>query len=257
MYRNIGNNHLGSNGMGFYPKIQETYGFEGASLLKKWSLLQLNYAKIFNQRIFLLRCRKLEVLPKHLQVLRSHSITFNSSSIENRFSNLQFAFQRSILNLEIRDTCVQIKELENFIFFLTNRITSIFPTRVFNRFFQFESSKISLHFEENKFKCKKKLDSLINSLKCNKNTVSNSKLSQKWFRNLTGVQIPENVAKAASLGKKFGVTIQKREIPTYNIIADIESNINKINRKSHDILRLKITNVVNNFKKNGSKHKSE
>ena len=106
-----------------------------------------------------------------------HIPSLNSSSIGNRFSNLQFAFQRSILNLEIRDICVQIKELENFILFLTNKIASIFPAHVYNRFFQFESSKISRHFEENKFKCKKKLDSLINSLKCNNKTVSNSKLN--------------------------------------------------------------------------------
>ena len=57
--------------------------------------------------------------------------------------------------------------------------------------------------------------------------------------------------------KIFGLTIHKREIPTYNIIADIESNIKKINPESHDELKLKITNVVNNFKRNGSKHKSK
>ena len=35
----------------------------------------------------------------------------------------------------------------------------------------------------------------------------------------------------------------------------IQSNINKINPESHDELRLKITNVVKNYKKNGSEHK--
>ena len=53
------------------------------------------------------------------------------------------------------------------------------------------------------------------------------------------------------------MTIKRREIPTYNIIADIESNIKKINPESHDELRLKIANVVKNFMKNGSKHKSK
>ena len=44
MYRNMsrynfnnGNYHMGRNGMGFYKEIEETYGYEEASLLKKWS----------------------------------------------------------------------------------------------------------------------------------------------------------------------------------------------------------------------------
>ena len=41
--------------------------------------------------------------------------------------------------------------------------------------------------------------------------------------------MPENVAKIANLGINLGLPIKKREIPTYTIIADIESNINKIN----------------------------
>ena len=90
-----------------------------------------------------------------------------------------------------------------------------------------------------------------------KRTVSNNKLNQKWFKNLTGIEIPENVAKIASLGINFGLTIKKREISTYTIIADIESNINKINPESRDEMRLKVANVVNNFKKGVNEHKSE
>ena len=73
------------------------------------------------------------------------------------------------------------------------------------------------------------MNCLINAVDYNKKTVLNSKLNQRWFKNLTGNQIPENVAKIASSGINFGVTIKKREIPTYTNIADIESNINKIN----------------------------
>ena len=252
-----GNNQGGRNGMGFYKQIEERYGYEEASLLKKWSQSNLEIAKSFNQRIFLLRCRKLEVVPKHLQVLGTQTIGFNSRSMGKRFSNLHITFQKSILNLEIRDICAHLRNLENRVGHLENRIFAVFPDHVFDRFFEFESRKVSRQFEESKLKCKRKLDCLINAIHYNKKTVSNSKLNQKWFKNLTGNQIPENVAKIASLGINFGVTIKKREIPTYTIIADIESNINKINPESHDEMRLKVANAVNNFKKCGNEHKSK
>ena len=76
-----GNNYRGRNGGGFYKQIEETYGIEEESLLKKWSQLNLDFAKSFNQRIFLLRCRKLDVVPKHLQILCTQTIEFNSRSI--------------------------------------------------------------------------------------------------------------------------------------------------------------------------------
>ena len=95
----------------------------------------------------------------------------------------------------------------------------------------------------------------MSSLEYNKRTVSNRKLNKKWCKDLTGTQIPENVTKVASLGFNFGVTIKKREIPTYNIIADIEFNINKINPESYDEMLLKIANTVNNFSKNGREQK--
>ena len=47
------------------------------------------------------------------------------------------------------------------------------------------------------------------------------------------------------------------EIPTFNIIADIESNISKIPVESQDEARLKIVNCVNNFCKSGTKSKSK
>ena len=80
---------------------------------------------------------------------------------------------------------------------------------------------------------------LINCPEFNKKTVSNSKLIQKWLKNLTGIQIPENVTKVASSGIYFGVIIQRREILTYNIIADMESDDYEINTYQNSCILLK------------------
>ena len=103
---------------------------------------------------------------------------------------------------------------------------------------------------------KKKIERLLSSLECHTRNISNSDLNQKWFKNLSGTQIPENVAKVASLGINFGLTVDNCETPTYNIITDIQSNINKIPAESQDEARLKIVNCVNNFFKSGKNQKS-
>ena len=53
------------------------------------------------------------------------------------------------------------------------------------------------------------------------------------------------------------MTVDNRETPTFNIIADIESNINKIPAESQDEARLKIVNCVNNFFESGKNQKSK
>ena len=64
---NNGNTYRGKRGKGLYHQIQNTYGFSSIRLLKAWSHSQMDYSKQFNQRVFLLRCRKLQVFLKHLQ----------------------------------------------------------------------------------------------------------------------------------------------------------------------------------------------
>ena len=138
--------------------------------------------------------------------------------MDKRLSNIRHNFQKSILILEIRDLCASIVKLKNHISRLENQICS--------------------------------------SLKRNTRNISNSDLNQKWFKNLSGTQIPENAPKVASLGINFGLTVDNRETSTFNIIADIELNINKIPSESQDEARLKIVNCVNNFFKSDNNKKS-
>ena len=175
--------------------------------------------------------------------------------MQNRLSNIRHNFQISILNLEVRDLCASIVTQKNHISHLQNHIYNFFPDHVSHNFSQFESIEINRCFHDCKLKCKNKTDSLLNSLERNKKNISISDLNQKWFKNLSGTQIPENVAKDASLGINFGLTVDNRETPSFNIIADIESNINKIPTESQDEARLKIVMCVNNFFKSGSKPK--
>ena len=195
--------------------------------------------------------------PIFLRTQGLQPIAFLCSNMENRLSKIRHNFQKPILNLEIQDLCASIVRLKNHISHLENKIYSFFPDHVPHNFFHFESIKVNLFFHDYKLKCKSKIDRLLNSLECNEKTISNSNLNQKWFKNLSVTQISENVAEVASIGINFGLNVENREILTFNIIVNIESDINKIPIESQDEARLKIVNCVNNFIKNGSKPKSK
>ena len=152
----------------------------------------MDYSKQFNQRVFLLRCRKLQVFPKHLQTQGLQPIAFFCPNMENRLSNIRHNFQKYTLNLEIRDLCASIVRLKKYISLLENQIYNFFPDHVTQRFFQFESIKINRVFHECKLKCKNNIDNLLNSLQRSVKTISNTDLNPKLFKNLSGTQIPEN-----------------------------------------------------------------
>ena len=54
------------------------------------------------------------------------------------------------------------------------------------------------------------------------------------------------MAKMSGSWKNFGVKIENKQIPVYNIIADVESNINKI-QEGQDRARRKIANTICSF----------
>ena len=109
-YFNNGNTYRGKRGKGFYHQIQCTYGFSWVRLLKDWSHIEIDYVKQFNQRVFLLRCRKhTSQLPKiYLELGNSRPLRFYCEAEESYFtvrkSNLQlFSRPRFAQFFPVRD----------------------------------------------------------------------------------------------------------------------------------------------------------
>ena len=69
--------------------------------------------------------------------------------------------------------------------------------------------------------------------------------NKDWLKNLSSVQIPEDVNMILSLGPKFAVSQLKNEIPVNKIIADVEQIIPSFNDKeNHNIIRGKAATII-------------
>lgn len=82
------------------------------------------------------------------------------------------------------------------------------------------------------------------------------KTSNEWFENMSNLNIPQHIQDVLSLGPKFSIEYKnKKDIPTNDIIANIEAGINSLNEPQKNEIRSKLCNVITNFK-NSSQRKS-
>lgn len=76
--------------MGFYEDINSSYGPETTRDLKLWSTNNNKLASAKNRRIFLLECKRQELIPRH--------ITTNIKNVMGLFE-----YNNSKLNMKIKD----------------------------------------------------------------------------------------------------------------------------------------------------------
>ena len=74
-------------------------------------------------------------------------------------------------------------------------------------------------------------------------------LNDSWFINLTDTDISTVVTKTISLGKNFGIPFPSEKLPIKHLIADFESNIQKIKEEYSNEGRLKFVNCIKSFSK--------
>ena len=98
-------------------------------------------------------------------------------------------------------------------------------------------SSNSFSFHNDKLTRKSKFESLFRS----KNE-DHHRISDSWFTNLTDTHIPPTVTKTLSLGKNFGIPFPNNQLPINHLVADFESNIQKINEDKRNEARLKFVN---------------
>lgn len=71
--------------------------------------------------------------------------------------------------------------------------------------------------------------------------------NEKWFKNVSSIDIPSDISDFLSLGPKFSIPITGKEIKFETILADVENIIEETPTNSRDILRARATNIVTNY----------
>lgn len=233
--------------MGFYHQIELNYGRQAVTKFKSWSKNKQKLAKLLNKRCFLLKCRKEDVIPKHVKgATYGVEKLLQQDSWESRDSHHRKLLRlgNKILSLEISSNQKQILKVESNLNILKNEIIGFTNEHIFLEFSHKQHIKYNRLFH--KVKCKN-----INKF----NYLYNSQVAQKlksqpnWIKNLTNVTIPEDVNHFLALGPKFSIEpILGKDINIRNILADIDyatSTIEDTNLRNNIIARS--TNVITNY----------
>ncbi|XP_044744639.1 uncharacterized protein LOC123306618 [Coccinella septempunctata] len=146
-----------------------------------------------------------------------------------------------ILNMEISFTIKRIDNLSFTLAQLDDELNDLLPTYL-EEFHHTQTRSYRAVFSKNR----KILDKKFLDLK--KRKLNSIKYKDKWFRNLTDTQIPNEVKVLLSLGPKFSIAPRPiRDLPIKNIIADVENAISNATNSQQNILRAKCTNAITNF----------
>lgn len=233
--------------MGFYRDITDTYGSNTTVLMKKWSSLNIKLANCTNRRNFLLRCRRNEIIPKHVHdSIRTMEkrISTNNWKISEEMKRHLKQLRKKNLNLEIKVCYQDLRGINSCIHKIKLELAKYVPEFIFQEY----SRRLKISYDKKFVKIKnlnlEKFDSLYRKQKGDDRLfIDNS----KWFMNVSDVDIPKEVSEFLSLGPKFGVSPTVRDFETKNFLADVECIVSDIPDDNKNNIRAKITNNVTNF----------
>lgn len=234
----------------YFATITEYYGYSTTKLLKMWMSIKKKICNSSQQLIFLLRCRKFDVLPPHIVNIRFY-IRFHSNKVNRKFSNFRKRSQLMILNLEIRDINYNLKYLRTKIRTIEERICSSLPEELTLDFFDCNNYKFNKYNHEIKNKLIKKFNDLLRERNIEYNSFFNIDKS-KWLVNVSKKQIPDTVISILSLGDKFSLPINQSEkndrmCSILETIKNFELNCYKIPKEKIDITRGALADSLEEF----------
>lgn len=227
---------------GFFNETRRIFRQKGTALLKSWLKLSLVLSTVNQQLQFLLRCRRYDVLPPHIERMR-FTFGFRSRTVTHKYIVYNEGYKRKLLKLEIKDANVNLHFLKKKIANTEDELLLLMPKEFVERFFLFNKEKIMTHRKRIKFKIIKKFEKIMYKYKAVNPLVQIVK--DKWIINISNKVIPENVLNVLSLGDKFALPFNRNnEIERSNFIVDIIKNFeyscfrltNNIANKARDVI---------------------
>ena len=230
--------------MGFYQDIKHQYGLASVVLLKSWANLNNKRASMHNRKLFLLKCRQLGLLPNHI-IHGTNSIHSTLHIIQGRtgkrITNFNIRLGKSILNLEIRATFVELNKIQENIKTIIYKLNSLIPNYIINEY----DRRLQVTYEK-LFKSIKATH-LNKIAKLERDQLEDIKTQDKWFRNLTTITFPEDIKQILSLGRKFSLCPTIKELNIPSLLADLETAIARFDTQQKDLFRNRFTNIITKF----------
>jgi len=121
--------------MSFFKFIRDVFGLYNVRLLKQWVHHNHDLIKIRAGNKYLLACKSLNLVPKHLTKYRTDKLKFFNDTSIRKAAFQSCRFVRLTLNLEIKDNLNHMKHITTNIYRLTRIIERNIPYYICNQFF--------------------------------------------------------------------------------------------------------------------------
>lgn len=230
--------------MGFYQDIGNIYGRQTMQDLKEYSNNSRKISSLKNRVIFLIRCKSNGLFPKYLEgnIRQLETMMqYKDSRTGQQTKNFMDRLCYRIINFQLNITYKNLVYLKNRQVLLTNSINTMLPEHLWIEFKRRDDIKFNRFFY-------KKRDSNIRKFHHLQESQNQTIMFQeKWFKNVSSTDIPDEVKMFLSLGPKFSLPPSKKDVSLPRLMALVESNNPGRSKKEKDIVRAKATNIITNF----------
>lgn len=213
-------------------------------------------AKQTSKLKYLLTCRKCGLTPTHLSnTTKNTRDLFMSTKISQELRKIEQNFHNKILNLEVKETNIIIKESRKEISTTKKLLKSILNDEEYPNFINRQNNRYKAFISSDK----QTHSSKIHNLKVKQLEKYNLKYNPSWFVNKTNIIFTEESKWLLSLGSKFAIPVNNDNYAAINLIADLEQWVQTLtDDREKDIIRSKIANRIMTHKrtiKNNQKEK--
>lgn len=230
--------------MGFFQNIKRKYGVKVTIWLKRWNKLNIKKASFLNRRIYLLECKRNGVSPKHIS--QNTKSLFNliegaSRLLIKKMHEFNKMVMRKILNFEIVHTNQVLNSIKIEMSEIHSNIISVLPRIIYDNYFAKQSTIFNKVFHKIKTRNVNKIRILVNDGR------SILKTENKWFRNISSKQIPDNVRLLLSMGPKFNLHTTVKDVNIEQFLSYVEQLVSKVEKNKRNLIRAKITSITTNY----------
>lgn len=245
IYKNI--TKYTNNMKNFFQHIRIKYNSDICTTLKDYCNLQKRLAKTSTKLRFLLSCREFKIVPKHISNTTTYSKSlFHKMTSYKLLLKSEEIFHFKMLNLEISETVISIKEIKKTASYIYNKIKTTLNDMEYTSFISNQINMYKYIEKQSLDKQLSKKQKLIQTRLLQSGLIFN----ENWFINQTDIAFPDEIQWLLSLGNKFALPITNTNFSPVHMIADIEQYIQTIeNEREKEITRSNIAARVVTYKR--------
>ncbi|KAK9882890.1 hypothetical protein WA026_023644 [Henosepilachna vigintioctopunctata] len=186
-----------------YLHMESKYGQNDVAEMKRYSNDNRKLANQRNRRIYLIKCRCHNIVPKFL-VKNMSNISFDSLNLRRNFKNILTSFYQKTVNISIADTIYEIKNLEKGLKIAGEIIMEFVPTDLWHIYSDKEKIRYEKLFTEIKSRNIEKFNTKFQIQQSNQN----SNNTNEWIENLSNTEVPEYANEMLKVGPKFAAALK-------------------------------------------------